>query len=195
MSHELDVLFEDEHCLAVSKPAGQFTQGSWAPPGECTLEQAVRHHLDPSNPSSVYVGIVHRLDRPVSGVLIWAKNPRAARRLATQFERRQAAKEYWAIVASAVDSEAARNGGVPPWEPVGKLGYLVRLAPATRRSGRGADRVGRRPRRSPRHHSIPSGRFHGLAGRVLLDTALAGDRQDAPAPRAVRLARPADPGR
>ena len=103
MNHALVVLFEDEHCLAVSKPAGQFTQGTWAPPGEQTLEQAVRHYLGPADPASVYLGIVHRLDRPVSGVLVWAKNPRAARRLSTQFERRQAAKEYWAIVEAAGD--------------------------------------------------------------------------------------------
>jgi 23S rRNA pseudouridine1911/1915/1917 synthase len=94
----LQVVFEDEHCLAVVKPAGQFTQGTWAPPGETTLEQDVRLRLNPEAPESAYVGIVHRLDRPVSGVLIWAKNPKAARRLASQFEKRQAVKEYWAII-------------------------------------------------------------------------------------------------
>jgi 23S rRNA pseudouridine1911/1915/1917 synthase len=98
MSPALDVLYEDEHCLALVKPAGQFTQGSWAPPGEQTLEQAVRHYLAPADPESAYVGIVHRLDRAVSGVLLWAKNPRSARRLSGQFERRSVRKEYWGIV-------------------------------------------------------------------------------------------------
>ncbi|MDR3621489.1 MAG: RluA family pseudouridine synthase [Paludisphaera borealis] len=106
MSAGLDVVFEDEHCLAVVKPAGQFTQGTWAPPGETTLEQDVRRRLNPAAPESAYVGIVHRLDRPVSGVLIWAKNPKAARRLASQFEKRQAIKEYWAIVEVASGSDA-----------------------------------------------------------------------------------------
>jgi 23S rRNA pseudouridine1911/1915/1917 synthase len=92
------ILYEDSDCLAVAKPAGQFTQGTWAPPGDTTLEGAVRSHLDPSNPSSVYLGIVHRLDRPTSGVLLWAKTRRAARRLSAQFQRRRAVKEYWAIV-------------------------------------------------------------------------------------------------
>jgi 23S rRNA pseudouridine1911/1915/1917 synthase len=117
MGRELDVLFEDEHCLAVSKPGGQFTQGSWAPPGERTLEQAVREHLRPADPASAYIGIVHRLDRPVSGVLIWAKNPRAARRLSSQFERRQAAKEYWAIVevASARTDSRVLAGSAGTW--------------------------------------------------------------------------------
>ena len=56
MNVGLQVLLEDEHCLAVVKPAGQFVQGTWAPPGELTLEQAVRAHLDPSKPDSVYLG-------------------------------------------------------------------------------------------------------------------------------------------
>ena len=113
----LDVLFEDEHCLAVVKPAGQFVQGGWAPPGESTLEQVVRRHLDPQDPGSVYVGIVHRLDRPVSGVLLWAKTSKAARRLSSQFQRRTAVKEYWAIVESA---DAGGTLEPPASQPAGR---------------------------------------------------------------------------
>jgi 23S rRNA pseudouridine1911/1915/1917 synthase len=109
MPDGLHVVFEDEHCLAVVKPAGQLTQGDWAPPGETTLEQDVRRRLAPDAPGSAYVGIVHRLDRPVSGVLIWAKHPKAARRLAAQFEKRQVVKEYWAIV----DVASASPGALP----------------------------------------------------------------------------------
>ena len=83
----LDILHEDAECLAVVKPAGQFTQGTWAPPGEMTLEEAIRRYLGPDDPGAVYLGIVHRLDRPTSGVLIWAKTPKAARRLSAQFEQ------------------------------------------------------------------------------------------------------------
>ncbi len=86
--------------MVVVKPPGQFTQGSWAPPDEITLETAVRQYLDPGAPSSVYLGIVHRLDRPTSGVLIWAKTTKAAQRLSIQFQRRRVVKEYWAIVES-----------------------------------------------------------------------------------------------
>jgi 23S rRNA pseudouridine1911/1915/1917 synthase len=108
------VILEDEHCLAIIKPAGQFTQGTWAPPGEQTLEQDVRAYLDPLNPAKVYLGIVHRLDRPVSGVLIWAKNPKAARRLSSQFEHRKVQKEYWAAVSP--------SAGVSPADPFRTLG-------------------------------------------------------------------------
>jgi 23S rRNA pseudouridine1911/1915/1917 synthase len=98
VNQPLAVLHEDDHCLAVAKPPGQFVLGTWSPPGETTLEGAVRLHLDPANPGGVYLGIVHRLDRPTSGVLIWAKTPKAARRLSREFEARRAIKEYWAVV-------------------------------------------------------------------------------------------------
>ncbi|QEH33122.1 tRNA pseudouridine synthase C [Aquisphaera giovannonii] len=104
------ILFEDEHCLALWKRPGQFTQGDWAPPGDRTLEQEVRRYVAPDNPGSAYVGIVHRLDRPVSGVLLWAKTSRAARRLSGQFERRTVEKEYWAVVEDARDEAAGRDG-------------------------------------------------------------------------------------
>jgi 23S rRNA pseudouridine1911/1915/1917 synthase len=108
----LVILHEDAHCLAVVKPPGQFTQGEWAPTGEITLETAVRRHLNPADPSAVYLGIVHRLDQPTSGLLIWAKTPKAARRLASQFELRKVFKEYWAVVESGVkraDDEIVRH--------------------------------------------------------------------------------------
>jgi 23S rRNA pseudouridine1911/1915/1917 synthase len=98
MTSHLEILYEDSACLAVVKAGGQFTQGTWAPPGEMTLEEAVRRHLDPLSPASVYLGIVHRLDRPTSGVLLWAKTPKAARRLSSQFEGRRVVKEYCAVV-------------------------------------------------------------------------------------------------
>jgi 23S rRNA pseudouridine1911/1915/1917 synthase len=93
----MQILFEDPHCLAVAKPAGLLTQGRAS--GEPTLEAEVRRHLRPDDPGSAYVGTVHRLDRPVSGVVLFAKTPKAARRLAAQFAGREARKEYWAVVA------------------------------------------------------------------------------------------------
>jgi len=101
------VLWEDPHGLAVAKPAGMLTQG---PAGSGpTVEAWVRDHLRPGDPASVYLGTVHRLDRPVSGVILWAKTPRAARRWAEQFARREARKEYWAIV----EGDAAGLPGEP----------------------------------------------------------------------------------
>jgi 23S rRNA pseudouridine1911/1915/1917 synthase len=127
MTEPLGVLFEDPHCLAVAKPAGVATQG---PPGdEATLEAAVRRHLAPDDPGSAYLGTVHRLDRPVSGVVVWAKTPKAARRLAAQFARREAAKEYWAIVETSAP-ELGREGTWDDWlSPSAESGVVRVLAP------------------------------------------------------------------
>ena len=110
MTGPLAVLWEDAHGLAVDKPAGLLTQGPAE--GEVTLEALVRRYLRPDDPASVYVGTVHRLDRPVSGVILWAKTPKAARRWAEQFARREARKEYWAIV----EGDVASIGASGSWE-------------------------------------------------------------------------------
>src|SRR5947209_3463337 len=98
MAEPLTVLFEDNHCLAVAKPAPLLTQG--VPPGVPTLEALVKDYLKEKyhKAGRVYLGIPHRLDRPVSGVVLFARNSKAAARLAEQFERRQVIKTYWGAV-------------------------------------------------------------------------------------------------
>jgi len=110
MTEPLTVLYEDAHVVAVAKPSGLLTQG--ISPGEPTLEQSVRRHLSPTAPESVYLGTVHRLDRPVSGVVLWAKTPKAARRLAAQFAARETVKEYWGVVEAAAGLPTAGAEGV-----------------------------------------------------------------------------------
>lgn len=94
----MNVLFEDNHCLAVNKPAPLLTQG--VPPGIPTLEAMAKAYLKEKyhKAGNVYLGIPHRLDRPVSGVVLFARNTKAARRLAEQFQGRQVTKIYWGIV-------------------------------------------------------------------------------------------------
>jgi 23S rRNA pseudouridine1911/1915/1917 synthase len=106
------ILFEDNHCLAVAKPAPLLTQG--VPPGIPTLEAMVKAYLKERyhKPGNVYLGIPHRLDRPVSGVVVFARNTKAARRLAEQFHDRQVRKVYWALV------EPSAAGELPPAEGV-----------------------------------------------------------------------------
>lgn len=105
MSDALAILFEDNHCLAVCKPAPLLTQG--VPPGIPTLEAMVKAYLKERyhKPGNVYLGIPHRLDRPVSGVVVFARNTKAARRLAEQFQQRQVTKIYWAAVEGEVQPE------------------------------------------------------------------------------------------
>ena len=97
----LRVLFEDNHCLAVNKPAGLLTQGV---PGIPTMEAVVRDYIKTtySKDGNVYLGVPHRLDRPVSGVMLFAKTSKAAQRLAQQFRERQVNKVYWGIVDGVV---------------------------------------------------------------------------------------------
>jgi 23S rRNA pseudouridine1911/1915/1917 synthase len=88
--------------LVVLKPAGLLTQG---PPGIDSMTLRIREFLieRENKPGGAYVGVPHRLDRPVSGAMVFTKHVRAARRLSKQFERRQVRKVYWACVAGQVE--------------------------------------------------------------------------------------------
>jgi 23S rRNA pseudouridine1911/1915/1917 synthase len=101
MAAPVQVLFEDNHCLAVAKPAPLLTQ---APPGVPSLEALVKAYLKERyhKAGNVYLGVPHRLDRPVSGVVLFARSSKAARRLAEQFEQRSVTKLYWAAVEGEV---------------------------------------------------------------------------------------------
>jgi 23S rRNA pseudouridine1911/1915/1917 synthase len=131
------ILFEDNHCVAVAKPAGLLTQG--VPAGVPTLEAQVKAYLKERyhKPGNVYLGIPHRLDRPVSGVVLFARNTKAARRLAEQFQGRQVIKVYWAAVEGDVQPEEgiwedwvrklpeeARSERAEPGEPGAKPAVL-----------------------------------------------------------------------
>jgi 23S rRNA pseudouridine1911/1915/1917 synthase len=125
MSETPLILFEDNHCVAVAKPAGLLTQG--VPPGIPTLESQVKAYLKERyhKPGNVYLGIPHRLDRPVSGVVLFARNTKAARRLAEQFQQRQVTKVYWAAVEGDVRPE---EGTWEDW--LRKLSEEARSEPA-----------------------------------------------------------------
>jgi 23S rRNA pseudouridine1911/1915/1917 synthase len=90
----------------VAKPAPLLTQG--VPPGIPTLEAQVKAYLKERyhKKGNVYLGIPHRLDRPVSGVVLFARNTKAARRLAEQFRERRVQKKYWAIVEGCLEPSA-----------------------------------------------------------------------------------------
>jgi 23S rRNA pseudouridine1911/1915/1917 synthase len=101
MADVLHILFEDNHCIAVAKPAPLLTQ---APAGIPSLEAQVKAYLKERHgkAGNVYLGIPHRLDRPVSGVVLFARNTKAARRLAEQFQKREVSKVYWGAVLGEV---------------------------------------------------------------------------------------------
>jgi 23S rRNA pseudouridine1911/1915/1917 synthase len=94
----LEVLFEDNHCLAVNKPAGLLSQGDATGDPSLVDMATVYLKIRYNKPGNVYVGLLHRLDRPTSGVVVLAKTSKAAGRLSTQFRSGTVSKLYWAIV-------------------------------------------------------------------------------------------------
>ncbi|MDR2438004.1 MAG: RluA family pseudouridine synthase [Planctomycetaceae bacterium] len=95
---DFEILYEEEACLAVNKPAGLLTQ---APRGIDSLELRVKTYLMEKEKRN-YLGVPHRLDRPVSGVILFGKHSRATRRLSEQFEKRHINKTYWAVAEGMV---------------------------------------------------------------------------------------------
>jgi 23S rRNA pseudouridine1911/1915/1917 synthase len=101
----MQILFEDHHLIAVNKPAPLMTQ---APEGVPSLEAMVKAHIKEkyAKPAGVYLGIPHRLDRPVSGVVVFCRNSKAAARVAEQFQKHTVAKTYWALLEGIVADDA-----------------------------------------------------------------------------------------
>ena len=111
----MQVLYEDNHIIIVYKEAGEIVQGDKS--GDEPLSETVRRWIKEKyqKPGNVFLGIVHRLDRPVSGLVIFAKTSRALARLNNMFRNGEVHKTYWAIVTR------------PPFEPEATLtDWLVR---------------------------------------------------------------------
>ena len=97
----LEILYEDNHLIAVNKRSGDIVQGDKTgdqPLGEKLKEYIkVKYH----KPGEVFLGVIHRLDRPVSGVVLFARTSKALERMNEQFRERNTEKIYWAIVQDA----------------------------------------------------------------------------------------------
>jgi 23S rRNA pseudouridine1911/1915/1917 synthase len=115
----LDVLYEDNHLLALNKPAGWPT--THFDGGEETVDRLAKSYLKEKHakPGNVFLGVVHRLDKPVSGVLLFAKTSKAAARLSEQFREGAVEKVYWAVVESLKPSDrdpwALETGSLDDW--------------------------------------------------------------------------------
>ena len=99
--NNLQVLYEDNHLIIVNKRPGDIVQGDKT--GDTPLSEVVKLYLkDKHNkPGNVYLGVVHRLDRPTSGIIVFAKTSKALPRLNKIFAEKSAKKIYWAIVQNA----------------------------------------------------------------------------------------------
>ncbi|WP_299902713.1 RluA family pseudouridine synthase [uncultured Aquimarina sp.] len=94
----LQVLYEDNHIIVVNKRAGDIVQGDKT--GDKPLSEVVKEYIAVkyNKPGAVYLGVVHRLDRPTSGIVVFARTSKALPRLNKLFANKEAQKTYWAVV-------------------------------------------------------------------------------------------------
>lgn len=96
----IEVLYEDNHLIAVNKRPGQIVQGDKT--GDTPLPELIKDYLKKKydKPGNVFCGVIHRLDRPVSGICVFAKTSKALARMNEIFHDRDVEKIYWAVTGS-----------------------------------------------------------------------------------------------
>ena len=103
----MEILYEDNHIVAVNKKAGEIVQGDST--GDEPLVERVKQYIKKkyNKPGDVFLGVVHRIDRPVSGVVIFARTSKALSRLNKMVQERTIKKIYWAIVKELPEKDEA----------------------------------------------------------------------------------------
>ncbi len=94
----MEVLFEDNHLIAINKSVADIVQSDKT--GDLSLEEKLKKYIKEKykKPGNVFLGVVHRIDRPVSGVVLFSKTSKALTRLNQMFKEKEVKKTYWAIV-------------------------------------------------------------------------------------------------
>lgn len=102
----MNVLYEDNHIIIVNKASGEIVQGDKT--GDTPLVETIRAYIKEkyNKPGNVFCGLTHRLDRPVSGVVIFAKTSKALERINNMLKNHEIKKTYWAIVKNTPKQEA-----------------------------------------------------------------------------------------
>ena len=103
--NNLQVLYEDNHLIAINKRAGDIVQGDKT--GDTPLSEVVKQYIKTKHqkPGNVYLGVAHRLDRPTTGIVVFAKTSKALPRLNKLFAEKDAQKTYWAVVNKMPEKE------------------------------------------------------------------------------------------
>src|SRR5688572_21020042 len=101
-----EILYEDNHLIAVNKKPSEIVQGDKT--GDQPLSEKVKQYIKEKyqKPGEVYLGVVHRIDRPVSGIVLFARTSKAAARLSEMFRTREITKTYWAVVKNKPEKES-----------------------------------------------------------------------------------------
>lgn len=118
----MEVIYEDNHLIVVNKAAGEIVQGDKT--GDVPLLETVRQYIKEkyAKPGNVFCGLVHRLDRPVSGLVVFAKTSKALSRMNELFRNGKVEKTYWAITRNA------------PSEPQGHLRHWITPSKSSNKS-------------------------------------------------------------
>lgn len=112
----MEVIYEDNHIIIVSKESGEIVQGDKT--GDTPLSENVKQYIKETHakPGNVFLGVVHRLDRPVSGLVVFAKTSKALARLNNMFREGDVHKTYWAIVERREERGRYSDGYNPDGE-------------------------------------------------------------------------------
>ena len=105
----MEVVYEDNHLVIVNKNCSEIVQGDKT--GDKPLSETVKEYLKEKyhKPGNVFLGVVHRLDRPVSGLVVFARTSKALSRLSEMFRNGEVHKTYWAIVKQPYDKEVPHS--------------------------------------------------------------------------------------
>ena len=102
----LEVLYEDNHLIAINKKSGDIVQGDKT--GDAPISDFIKAYIKAkyNKPGEVFLGTIHRLDRPTSGVMLFARTSKALSRMNRQFKNKEVQKTYWAVVENAPAKKA-----------------------------------------------------------------------------------------
>jgi 23S rRNA pseudouridine1911/1915/1917 synthase len=105
IKNNLQILHEDNHIIVINKRVGDIVQGDKT--GDKPLSDVVKEYIKEkyNKPGDVYLGVIHRLDRPTTGVVVFAKTSKALTRLNESFKNRETQKTYWAVVKNCPPKE------------------------------------------------------------------------------------------
>ena len=154
----MDILYLDNHLLVVRKPAGMLVQGNHT--GDENLLDIGKAYLKVkfNKPGNVFLGLVHRLDRPVSGVVVFARTSTSARRLSQQFRERTVKKHYVALVHGQVP----KNGRIVNYIARRQTKSRIVNAPHGQRAELSYERLAYRNGVSSVRVNLATGRHHQI---------------------------------
>lgn len=159
----MQVLYEDNHIIIVNKRSGEIVQGDKT--GDKTLGDAVKEYIKEhyAKPGNVFLGVVHRLDRPVSGIVVFARTSKALSRLNTMFRDGDVHKTYWAVTKnSPAEPEATLTNWLTRNEKQNKSYAYDREVPGSKKAVLHYKVIGRSDNYNLLEVNLMTGRHHQI---------------------------------